>query len=161
MIDERSSSSILRKTIFEPQKGIEPAFFSWPVRRSNHWATKILLLISSLTCSGFHFGLKKVKLAASLAVWVLVAQWLERLTGHQKVVGSIPRLGLRKLFFMRIELDDCSSYHLKNYQYFLGGHTFLGGQRPTQATPWRRHYLALTKKSGTCAKILAVPCPEC
>ena len=40
MIDERSSSPILRKTISEPQTGIEPATFWWPVRHSNHWATK-------------------------------------------------------------------------------------------------------------------------
>ena len=33
-------SPILRKTISEPQTGIEPATFWWPVRRSNHWATK-------------------------------------------------------------------------------------------------------------------------
>ena len=38
--DERSSSSILRKTISEPQTGIEPAAFWWPVGRSNHWVTK-------------------------------------------------------------------------------------------------------------------------
>ena len=40
MIEERLSSSILRKTISEPQTGTEPATFGWPVRRSNHWATK-------------------------------------------------------------------------------------------------------------------------
>ena len=40
IIDKWSSSSILRKTISEPQTGIEPATFWWPVRRSNHWATK-------------------------------------------------------------------------------------------------------------------------
>ena len=32
------------------------------------------------------------------AIWVLVAQWLERLTGDQKVAGSIPVLGLRNIF---------------------------------------------------------------
>ena len=37
---ESSSSSFLRKTISEPQTGIEAATFWWPVRRSNHWATK-------------------------------------------------------------------------------------------------------------------------
>ena len=36
MRNEHSSSSILRKTISEPKKGIEPATFWWPVRRSNH-----------------------------------------------------------------------------------------------------------------------------
>ena len=42
--DERSSSSILRKTISEPQTGIEPATFWWPVRRSNYWATKTQMM---------------------------------------------------------------------------------------------------------------------
>ena len=27
-------------TVYEPQTGIEPATFWWPVRRSNHWAMK-------------------------------------------------------------------------------------------------------------------------
>ena len=40
MTDERSSSSVLTKTIFEPQTGTEPATFWWPVRRSNQWASK-------------------------------------------------------------------------------------------------------------------------
>ena len=40
MRHERSSSSILRKTISEPKTVIEPSTFWWPVRRSNHWATK-------------------------------------------------------------------------------------------------------------------------
>ena len=30
------------------------------------------------------------ELAPWLSIWVSVAQWLERLTGHQKVAGSIP-----------------------------------------------------------------------
>ena len=40
MIDEWSSSPILRKTISEPQTGIEPATFWWSLRRSNHWPTQ-------------------------------------------------------------------------------------------------------------------------
>ena len=40
MIDERSSSSMFRQTTFEPQTGIEPATFWWPVRRYDHRATK-------------------------------------------------------------------------------------------------------------------------
>ena len=39
MIDERSSSSILRKTISEPPTLIKPGTW-WPVRRSKHSATK-------------------------------------------------------------------------------------------------------------------------
>ena len=38
--DERSSSSFLRKTISEPQRGIGPTTFWWLVRRFNHWVTK-------------------------------------------------------------------------------------------------------------------------
>ena len=47
MTDERSSSSILRKTISEPQTGIEPATFWWPVRHSNDWASE-----TQMTSSG-------------------------------------------------------------------------------------------------------------
>ena len=39
---------------------------------------------------------------------MLVAQWLERLTGHQKVPGSIPFWG-SEIVFMRMQLDDRSS----------------------------------------------------
>ena len=38
MNDRQALSS--KKTISEPQTGIEPATFWWPVRRCNHWATK-------------------------------------------------------------------------------------------------------------------------
>ena len=41
MIDERWSSSILRKAISEHQMGMESATFWWPVRRPNHWVAKI------------------------------------------------------------------------------------------------------------------------
>ena len=40
IIDERSSSPDIRKTISVPQTGIEPATFWWPVSRFNHWATE-------------------------------------------------------------------------------------------------------------------------
>ena len=40
MIDEQSSSSLLRKTISELQMVIELTIFWWPVISSNHWATK-------------------------------------------------------------------------------------------------------------------------
>ena len=43
-INKRSSSSILRKTIYEPHMGIEPAILWWLVRRSNHWATKTQIM---------------------------------------------------------------------------------------------------------------------
>ena len=48
MIDKRSSSSILRKTISEPQTGIKPATSWWLGRRSNHWATKTQMVSSSI-----------------------------------------------------------------------------------------------------------------
>ena len=38
----------------------------------------------------------------------MVPQWLERLTGHQKVAGSIPVWG-SEIVFLRIELDERSS----------------------------------------------------
>ena len=43
-----------------------------------------------------------------LTIWVLVAQWLERLTGDQKVVGTIPVWGL-EIVFLRLELYKRSS----------------------------------------------------
>ena len=117
------SSHVLRKTISEHQTWIEPATFWWPARRSYHWAIKTQLkplyvnngimryicwkctIISLLTCSGFLSGLIYVELAPQLAVWVLVAHWLECLTGHQKVTGSIPVWGSETVF-LRIELDE-------------------------------------------------------
>ena len=59
-------------------------FFKWPLR--SHICRTCTLLI----------------------IWVLAAQWLERLTGHQKAVGSIPVWG-SEIIFLRIELDDRSS----------------------------------------------------
>ena len=46
--------------------------------------------MSLLTHRGCRLGSTYVKLTPELAIWILVAQWLERLTGHQKVVGSVP-----------------------------------------------------------------------
>ena len=43
-----------------------------------------------------------------LAIWVLVAQWLERFTGHQKVAGSIP-VWDSEIVFLSMGLDDHSS----------------------------------------------------
>ena len=39
-----------------------------------------------------------------LTIWVLVAQWLESLTGHHKVAGLIPVWG-SEIVFLRIEFD--------------------------------------------------------
>ena len=66
MIDERSSSSILRKTLSEPQTGIEPATFWWPVRRSNHWATKTQVAHICRTCTlALHISLGSSMIRAS------------------------------------------------------------------------------------------------
>ena len=35
---------------------------------------------------------------AELAIWSSVAQWLDRLNGHQKAAGSIPVSGAQKSF---------------------------------------------------------------
>ena len=43
--------------------------------------------------TGIHRGLLS-------AIWVLVAQWLERLTGDQKVAGSIPVCGSETFFWV-------------------------------------------------------------
>ena len=40
-----------------------------------------------------------VELALELTIWALVAQWLECLTSHQKVAGSIPVWGSEIGFF--------------------------------------------------------------
>ena len=72
MIDEQSSSSILRKIISDPQTGIE-----WHRLRSH--------------------------------IYVKLVPWLSILSsGHQKVAGSIPRLGIRN-HFLTAELEDHSS----------------------------------------------------
>ena len=62
MIDERLSSSYLRKTISDPQTGIEPATFWRPERRTNHWATEAQMAtqVGSSTCAAY---------AGSIAAW--------------------------------------------------------------------------------------------
>ena len=90
--DERSSSSILRKTISEPQTGIEPATFWWPVRRSNHWATKTQM----------------ANLYLSVAYLCRTCTWARHLSLGSSMVrashrssegcGFDPRLGLRHRF---------------------------------------------------------------
>ena len=45
---------------------------------------------------------------SSSSILRLAAQWLERLTGHQKVAGSIPVWG-SEIVFLRTELDERSS----------------------------------------------------
>ena len=115
MTDERSSSSILTKTISERQTGIELATFSWLLRYYNHWATNTQMVsfcgissISFLTYNGFCSGSTCLERAPYITIWVLVPHWLERLAGHQKVAGSIPVWG-SEIVFLRIELDDRSS----------------------------------------------------
>ena len=49
-----------------------------------------------------------IELAPELTIRVLVAQWLERLTGHQKFGGLIPVWG-SEIVFLSIGLDDHSS----------------------------------------------------
>ena len=41
------------------------------------------------------------------AIWVLVAQWLEHLTGDQKVAGSVPVWDLETFFW-----DECSAWRV-------------------------------------------------
>ena len=62
---------------------------------------------NDLTYSGFRLGRTYVELAPYLTIGVLVAQWLKRLTDHQKVAGSIPVCG-SEIVFLRIELDKRS-----------------------------------------------------
>ena len=77
MIDEWSSSPIVRKTISEPQTGIEPTTFWWPVRRSNHWATKTQMASqgasSTYTCdlSGSHYILIMIDEVCMMDIWEL------------------------------------------------------------------------------------------
>ena len=54
MTDERSSNSILRKTISEPQPGIEPQSIN---------EIYLINIIIKLTYSGFHLGRTFVELA--------------------------------------------------------------------------------------------------
>ena len=100
----------------EPQTGTKPATPRWPVKHCNHWATKAQMVsqVASLTymCdpSGSHYTLSHiyVKLVPWLTIWVLVAQWLEHLTSHQRVAGLVPIWGL-EVVFLGVELGDHSS----------------------------------------------------
>ena len=75
-----------QKNVSEPQTGIEPqpSDLRWDALTIElpglRWQREGQLLI------------QQSRLAVGLlsAIWVLVAQWLERLTGDQKVAGSIP-----------------------------------------------------------------------
>lgn len=62
----------------DPKTGIERATFWWPVGRFNDSATEI----------------QKVGSGASSSLATSMVRGLECLTGHQKVAGSIPVLGL-------------------------------------------------------------------
>ena len=107
MIDERRSSSILRKTISEPQTGIEPSTFCWPVRRSNHWATKTRL--SYFQHINFIYIIVNILLAyanvahicrtCTLAVHLSLGSSMVR-ESHRSWEGwgFDPRLGLRNRF---------------------------------------------------------------
>ena len=66
------------------------------------------MYLITLTYPGCRLGRTYVQLAPLLTISVSVAQWLERLTGHHKVAGSIPVWG-SEIVFLRIELDERSS----------------------------------------------------
>ena len=73
--------------------------------------------MSSLTYSGFRLGRTYVELEPSLTIWVMVAQWLERLSGHQNVAGSMSVWG-SEIVFLRTELDERSYIILRYLQAF-------------------------------------------
>ena len=50
------------------------------------------------------------------AIWVLVAQWLERLTGDQKVAGSIPVWASETFFWVCDKAWVANSYPVKSRQ---------------------------------------------
>ena len=45
------------------------------------------------------------------AIWVLVAQWLERLTGDQKVAGPIPVWGSETFFWVCDKAWVANNFH--------------------------------------------------
>ena len=95
MIDERLPNSHLRKMISEPYTGTEPQSCDdqWDALTIElprlKWRAKVQVrhMCDLSSCHDMHLSSPSV----------LVAQWLERLTGHQ-VTGSMPRLGLRNRF---------------------------------------------------------------
>ena len=60
---------------------------------SHHTRTSVLAVRVSRIRNGTHRGLLS-------AIWVLVARWLERLIGDQKVAGSIPVWGSETFFWV-------------------------------------------------------------
>ena len=81
---------------------------SFKISPSSRIFQNIYLSMTLLTYSGFRLGRTYVELPPQLDIWVLVAQWLQDLTGHQKVVGSIPAWG-SEIVFLRLGLDESSS----------------------------------------------------
>ena len=98
----------LEKQFLSPRRGsnLQPSDNGWDaplISLSFHIFQNIYLIISLLRHTGLRLGCTYVQ------PWlILVVQWLQRLTGHQKVAGSIPVWG-SKIVFLRIELDECPS----------------------------------------------------
>ena len=149
-VDERSSSSILRKWFLSPRRGSNPQpsddrldaltielprlrwwakvqiryIYMWDLSGSHYTLILYIYLnIFKLSCfsnikqlqslsmySGFRLGITYIyiEFAPWLSIWVSVAQWLERLTGHQKVASSIPVWG-SEIVFLRLGLHERSS----------------------------------------------------
>ena len=95
MTDERSSSLCLRRG-------------SNPQPCDDRWDALTIDLIL-LTNGNFCLGGTYVELAPALAIWVSVVQWLQRLTGHHKVAGSIP-VWDSEIGFLRLGLHEHSSF---------------------------------------------------
>lgn len=53
-------------------------------------------------------GKTYAELVPQLSIWILVAQWLERLRVHEQVAGSIPIRGLEIIFpeGLNFKLDE-------------------------------------------------------
>ena len=71
-----------------------------------------------LTYCGFHLSNAYVELTSELTTWVLVAQWLERLTCHQKVAGSTPVWG-SEIRFSGVRAWRTFIGNLSSLEFFL------------------------------------------
>ena len=79
---------------FEISSVIEEHFSSPKLQKNDFWAR-----------GGDGTAALMPELARAFAIWVSIAQWLERFAGHQKATGLIPVWG-SEIVFLRLWLDN-------------------------------------------------------
>ena len=89
--------------------------------RNLHWKRAAKQQSRTVRVSRLRTGTYRVLLSA---IWVLVAQWLQRLTGDQKVAGSIPVCGSETFFWVCNKAWVANSFPLI-YQAESHPHTYI------------------------------------